>query len=76
MPQLTVLSYPIREGTMARPRAENPRTKITNIRLTEEERIAFEATAAAKGYKNVSEYIRFLHRTSNESAEELETAGD
>lgn len=46
---------------MARPRAEHPRTKITNIRLTEEERVAFEAAAAAKGYKNISEYIRFLH---------------
>ena len=48
---------------MARPRAENPRTKFTNIRLTEEERAAFEQAAADKGYKNVSEYIRFLHET-------------
>ena len=46
---------------MARPRAENPRTKFTNIRLTEEERAAFEEAAATKGYKNISEYIRFLH---------------
>lgn len=48
---------------MARPRAENPRTKFTNIRLTEEERAAFEQAATDKGYKNVSEYIRFLHET-------------
>ena len=54
---------------MARPIAENPRTKITNIRLTEEERAAFEATAAAQGYKNISEYIRFLHSTFSETAE-------
>ena len=54
---------------MARPRAENPRTKITNIRLTEEERAEFEAAAAAQGYKNISEYIRFLHTAFNEAAE-------
>ncbi|GFZ86733.1 hypothetical protein GCM10011497_15020 [Elstera cyanobacteriorum] len=53
---------------MARPRAENPRTKITNIRLTEEERIAFEVAAASKGYKNISEYIRFLHNNLNYEA--------
>lgn len=46
---------------MARPRAENPRTKFTNIRLTEEERAEFEGAADSLGYKNVSEYIRFLH---------------
>ena len=55
---------------MARPRAENPRTKITNIRLTEEERAEFAAAAAAQGYKNISEYIRFLHTAFNEAAED------
>ncbi len=52
---------------MARPRTENPRTRITNIRLTEKERIAFESAAAAKGYKNISEYIRFLHSAFNQT---------
>ena len=46
---------------MARPRVENPRTKFTNIRLTENERAEFESAADSLGYKNVSEYIRFLH---------------
>jgi site-specific DNA-methyltransferase (cytosine-N4-specific) len=46
---------------MARPRAENPRTKAANIRLTEEERTEIEAAAAAQGYASLSEYIRFLH---------------
>lgn len=46
---------------MARPRAENPRTKAANIRLTEEERTEIEAAAAAQGYGSLSEYIRFLH---------------
>lgn len=46
---------------MARPRAENPRTKTANIRLTEEERAEIEAAAAAQGYASLSEYIRFLH---------------
>ena len=54
---------------MARPRAENPRTKITNIRLTEEERTEFEDAAAAGGYKNISEYIRFLHAAFSAAAE-------
>lgn len=51
---------------MARPRADNPRSKITNIRLTEEERAEFEDAASMLGYKNVSEYIRFLHATYSE----------
>lgn len=46
---------------MARPRAANPRSKITNIRLTEEERTAFERAALEKGFQNISEYVRFLH---------------
>lgn len=46
---------------MARPRAENPRTKFTNIRLTEAERAAFEEAAHSKGFNSISEYIRFLH---------------
>ena len=54
---------------MARPRAENPRVKITNIRLTEEERADFENAAAVQGYKNISEYIRFLHAAFSEDPE-------
>ena len=54
---------------MARPRAENPRVKIANIRLTEEERADFENAAAAQGYKNISEYIRFLHAAFSENPE-------
>lgn len=46
---------------MARPRAENPRSKVTNLRLTEQERNDFEAQASSLGFKNLSEYIRFLH---------------
>ena len=46
---------------MGRPRVQNPRTKITNTRLTEDERAEFEDMAATQGYKNISEYIRFLH---------------
>lgn len=46
---------------MARPKAENPRTKAANIRLTEEERAEIEAAAAAQGYSSLSEYFRVLH---------------
>lgn len=46
---------------MARPKAENPRSKTANIRLTEEERANIEAAAAAQGCSSISEYLRFLH---------------
>jgi len=46
---------------MARPKSDNPRNKITNIRLTGEERAEFERVAASEGYSSLGEYIRFLH---------------
>lgn len=46
---------------MARPRADNPRVKTANIRLTEEERTEIEATSSAQGYSSLSEYFRALH---------------
>lgn len=46
---------------MARPKSDNPRNKITNIRLTSEERAEFERVAASEGYSSLGEYIRFLH---------------
>ncbi len=46
---------------MARPRSEYPRIKVTNLRLTEQEREDFEAKAKELGVKSISEYIRFLH---------------
>lgn len=55
---------------MARPKSVNPRTKITNIRLTEDEKSEFEQAATALGYKNISEYIRFLHDSFSDDAYE------
>lgn len=46
---------------MARPRAEHPRSKVTNLRLTEQEREDFETKAAELGLGSLSEYIRHLH---------------
>jgi len=46
---------------MGRPKTKNPRSAITNVRLTEEERSSFEVTAKEHGFANLSEYIRFLH---------------
>ncbi len=51
---------------MARPRVAKPRNKITNIRLTEDERADFEKASASQGFKNISEYIRFLHKDFRE----------
>lgn len=55
---------------MARPKSDNPRNKITNIRLTEAERSEFERVAAAKGYSSLGEYIRYLHQLYVDSQEE------
>ena len=61
---------------MARPKAQNPRTKTANIRLTEEERAEIESTASAHGYSSVSEYLRFLHTRFNEAdADDVEPQG-
>lgn len=46
---------------MGRPKANKPRNAITNVRLTEEEKDAFDTKAAELGFGAVSEYIRFLH---------------
>lgn len=46
---------------MGRPKAIKPRSYSVNVRLTEEERASFEATAHANGFVNVSEYLRSLH---------------
>ena len=46
---------------MARPKADNPRTKTANIRLTEKERADIKAVAYAQGCKSLSEYFRGLH---------------
>ena len=47
---------------MVRPRADNPRSSIANVRLTEEERLEMERTALDAGHKNLSEYLRALHQ--------------
>jgi len=59
---------------MARPKSDNPRNKITNIRLTEEERAEFERVAAAEGYSSLGEYVRFLHELFVDSQEEVSDA--
>ena len=46
---------------MGRPKANNPRNSNVNVRLTEEERAAYDALAAELGFANVSDYVRFLH---------------
>ena len=55
---------------MARPRAENPRTRVAHVRLTEVEYSDFQGAAKAQGYRSLSEYIRFLHAESKRAASE------
>ena len=47
---------------MARPKASNPRSEITSVRLTPLERDEMEREAAGMGITSVSDYIRHLHR--------------
>ena len=61
---------------MGRPKANKPRSAIANVRLTEEEKASFEACAAAQGFSNVSDYIRFIHNQSVEKVEQGSTPED
>lgn len=47
-----------------RPRTSAPRTEITNVRLTTEERLEMEKAVRQHGFPTVSEYIRYLHNTA------------
>jgi len=47
-----------------RPKTSTPRTEITNVRLTTEERAELESASRRKGFPSISEYIRFLHNTA------------
>ena len=46
---------------MGRPKSTTPRSAVTNVRLTEDERASVEEMAESMGFANVSEYVRFLH---------------
>lgn len=58
---------------MARPKADKPRTRTANIRLTEDERAEIESIACALGCTSISEYFRTLH--SRFAAEERPAMG-
>lgn len=47
-----------------RPKKTTPRTEITNVRLTSEERAELERASRRKGFPTISEYIRFLHNAA------------
>lgn len=51
---------------MVRPRALTPRSEITNVRLTAQERAEMEQAATASGCASLSEYIRHLHSSALE----------
>lgn len=46
---------------MARPKKQNPRSKLVNFRLTEAEFDSIESEASAAGFKSLSDYLRYLH---------------
>ena len=47
-----------------RPKSATPRTEITHVRLTADERAELENASRRKGFPSLSEYIRFLHNTA------------
>lgn len=56
---------------MARPKSKNPRSKLVNFRLTQEEFSDMEATAVSAGFDSLSDYLRHLYalRTSQPMSE-------
>ncbi len=61
---------------MGRPKSDNPRNRITNIRLSEKERDQFSEAAQKLGCGSVSEYVRLLHRSSISILESTEAAAE
>ena len=55
---------------MGRPKADKPRSEITNVRLTEDEKISFETHASDLGFTSLSEYIRYMHNQTVQKAEQ------
>jgi DNA modification methylase len=47
---------------MARPKSANPRSEVTSIRLTPEERVEMERAASDLRLTSLSDYLRHLHR--------------
>ncbi len=52
---------------MVRPKSKKPLSAVTHVRLTQEERQEIEQVASSKGFSSISEYIRFLHRSTLEA---------
>jgi site-specific DNA-methyltransferase (cytosine-N4-specific) len=52
------------EEIALRPKTSTPRTEITNVRLTTEERSEMENASRKRGFPSISEYIRFLHNAT------------
>jgi len=46
---------------MSRPKINDPRRRVVNFRLTDQELQSFEAAAAKKGFSSLSDYLRSLH---------------
>lgn len=46
---------------MPRPKTANPRCEIAHVRFTEDERDEMMRVCCDKGFKNLSQYLRFLH---------------
>jgi len=57
---------------MVRPKAVIARSKVVNVRLTEDEHSEMMEAAAALGYSTLSEYVRRLH----EQADDIPRAAD
>jgi DNA modification methylase len=51
---------------MVRPVSANPRDDIASVRLTTSERSEMEEASEAAGFKSISDYIRHLHRASEQ----------
>lgn len=56
---------------MVRPRVDDPRAKVTSLRLSESEKTEMERASKILGYRSVGDYLRHLHDASVSMMQEV-----
>lgn len=64
-PRARMLLYHKKGRAMVRPRSTSPRSAVTHVRLTEDERSELMRACREKGFSTISEYLRSLHRMAS-----------
>jgi site-specific DNA-methyltransferase (cytosine-N4-specific) len=56
---------------MSRPKKTNPRSRVVNFRLTDQEMLSLEAAASERNFDSLSDYLRFLHERESKTQDPL-----